>query len=79
MKHRFLMQYILHPRTTGAIFPSSKKLACKMIESIDFNNCECIVEFGPGTGAFTEELLKRPKNILDLFWCRRPESNRYGV
>lgn len=59
MKHRFLMQYILHPRTTGAIFPSSKKLACKMIESIDFNNCECIVEFGPGTGAFTEELLKR--------------------
>ncbi|GAA0777470.1 rRNA adenine N-6-methyltransferase family protein [Clostridium subterminale] len=59
MKNRFLIQYILHPRTTGAILPSSKKLACKMIGNIDFNKCGCIVEFGPGTGIFTEEILKR--------------------
>lgn len=59
MNNKFLMQYILKPRTTGAILPSSKKLAYKMIESIDFNKCNCIVEFGPGTGVFTEELLKR--------------------
>ncbi|MGG7178363.1 class I SAM-dependent methyltransferase [Clostridium paraputrificum] len=59
MSKRFLRQYILHPRTTGAILPSSKRLACKMIGNIDFNKCNCIVEFGPGTGVFTEEILKR--------------------
>ncbi|WP_346847156.1 rRNA adenine N-6-methyltransferase family protein [uncultured Clostridium sp.] len=59
MKNRFVIQYILHPRTTGVILLSSKKLACKMIRNIDFNKCSCIVEFGPGTGIFTEEILKR--------------------
>lgn len=59
MNTRFLMQYVLHPRTIGAVFPSSKKLSYKMIENINFNNCNCIVEFGPGTGVFTEEILKK--------------------
>ncbi|EES49342.1 methyltransferase [Clostridium botulinum] len=59
MNARFLMQYFTHPRTTGAIMPSSKKLSYKMIENINFNKCNCIVEFGPGTGVFTEEILKR--------------------
>lgn len=71
MNTRFLMQYILHPRTTGAIMPSSKKLSYKMIKNIDFNNCNCIVEFGPGTGIFTEEILrKRNSNtIIMLIEC----------
>lgn len=59
MNTRFLMQYIIHPRTTGAILPSSKKLSYKMIKNINFNKCNCIIEFGPGTGVFTEEILKR--------------------
>ena len=55
----FLKNYTKYPRIIGAICPSSKALAKKMIEKIDFENAECIVEYGPGTGVFTEELIKR--------------------
>ena len=59
MNIKFLIQYIMHPRITGAILPSSKRLSRKMIKEINFDNCNCIIELGPGTGVFTEELLKR--------------------
>lgn len=57
----FLLQYITKPRTTGAIVPSSKYLAEKMINKIDFDNAQYIVEYGPGTGVFTNEIIKRKK------------------
>lgn len=65
----FILQYIKKPRTTGAILPSSKYLAKKMVEDIDFENSRCIIEYGPGTGIFTESLLKNRKEdtIIMLF------------
>lgn len=57
----FLKNYIKYPRIIGAICPSSKALAKKMIEKIDFENAKCIVEYGPGTGVFTEELIRKKK------------------
>lgn len=32
-----------------------------MMEPIDFNECKCIVEYGPGTGVFTDEVVKRKR------------------
>ena len=65
---RFLGQYVRHPITVGAIAPSGKGLTQKMMEPIDFENAACIVEYGPGTGAFTAELYarKRPETRLIL-------------
>ena len=57
----FLHEFIKHPKHTGAIAPSSKILAKKMVDVIDFNRAKCIVELGPGTGAFTKEIMKRKK------------------
>ena len=38
-----------------------------MLEPINFSNAKCIVEFGPGTGSITKELLnKMPKDALLL-------------
>lgn len=45
----FIKQYITKPRNVGAILPSSKYLANKMIENIDFETANYIVEYGPGT------------------------------
>lgn len=59
---KFLKQYVKNPKTIGAIAPSSNKLAKMMMMPIDFENAKCIVEFGPGTGVFTEEILRRRKN-----------------
>ncbi|QDQ02011.1 methyltransferase domain-containing protein [Lysinibacillus fusiformis] len=55
----FLNEFIKHPKNTGAISPSSKILAKKMVESINCEEAQCIVELGPGTGSFTKEIMKR--------------------
>ena len=57
----FIKQYIKNPKTVGAVAPSSEKLAYKMVEDINFINATCIVEFGPGTGVFTEKILDKKK------------------
>ncbi|MGL4847630.1 MAG: class I SAM-dependent methyltransferase [Clostridium sp.] len=57
----FILEYIKNPRSVGAIAPSSKYLAEKMISDINFKEAKCIIEYGPGTGIFTEKLLSRVK------------------
>lgn len=58
----FIKQYIKNPKTVGAVAPSSEKLAYKMVEDINFLNATCIVEYGPGTGVFTEKILDKKKD-----------------
>jgi phospholipid N-methyltransferase len=55
----FLRQFVRSPRTVGAILPSSVALAQAMLAPIDFNSARVIVEFGPGTGAFTRVIAER--------------------
>lgn len=57
----FINEFIKHPRNTGALTPSSEELAMNMIESINFAHSKTIVELGPGTGAFTEKLVRQKK------------------
>ncbi|GAA0071070.1 rRNA adenine N-6-methyltransferase family protein [Clostridium sardiniense] len=57
----FLLEYIKNPSLVGAIAPSSKFLANKMIDNINFEKAKCIIEYGPGTGVFTEKILSRVK------------------
>jgi len=66
---KFLVQYMSKPRTTGAVLPSSKYLAKKMVKNMDFANANCIVEYGAGTGVFTGYLVdqKKPETILIVF------------
>ncbi len=54
-----MMQYLLNPRTVGAITPSSKYLANMMIERLDLKKAKYIVEYGSGTGVFTDKLIKK--------------------
>jgi len=58
---KFIAQYVIAPRTVGAILPSSGRLAEKIADKIHFESASCIVEYGPGTGAFTAEILARRK------------------
>ncbi|WP_155590469.1 class I SAM-dependent methyltransferase [Lysinibacillus cavernae] len=62
----FLTEFIKHPKTIGAISPSSKKLAHKMVQPICFESAQCIVELGPGMGSFTNELVKRKQEATLL-------------
>ena len=55
----FLQQFVRSPRTVGAVLPSSAALAQAMLAPIDFKTARTIVEFGPGTGAFTRAITSR--------------------
>jgi phospholipid N-methyltransferase len=65
----FMSQYIKNPNSIGSILPSSKYLAEKMVEKIDFDKAKYIVEYGPGTGVITEYLIKNRKRdtLIMLF------------
>ena len=61
-------EFLKHPRRIGAIAPSGKHLSAKMMTPIDFTSAKVIVEYGPGTGSFTKELVtrRRPNTTLIL-------------
>lgn len=68
-KINFFREFLKERRTVGAISPSSKFLGKKMISTIDFTKAKIVVEYGPGTGIFTKEILKRmnPNATLLVF------------
>jgi phosphatidylethanolamine/phosphatidyl-N-methylethanolamine N-methyltransferase len=45
-----------HPQDIGALWPSSRFLAKAMLEGIALQSGDVLVEYGPGTGPFTEYL-----------------------
>jgi len=55
----FLGQYFRDPRGIGAVAPSWPALARAMVDAVDLANARAIVEYGPGTGVFTAELIAR--------------------
>lgn len=55
---RFLSAFLRHPIATGAIAPSSRRLAREMVSWVDWDRVKVCVEFGPGTGAFTPGILE---------------------
>jgi phosphatidylethanolamine/phosphatidyl-N-methylethanolamine N-methyltransferase len=63
----FLKQYLRNPFGTGGVAPSGRQLAKLMVAQIAPQPSEVIVELGPGTGAFTRELLAQgvePANLI---------------
>jgi phosphatidylethanolamine/phosphatidyl-N-methylethanolamine N-methyltransferase len=57
----FLKEFISKPVTTGAVAPSSPFLAQMMVDGLDLASVEAVLEYGPGTGAFTGHILREMK------------------
>lgn len=55
----FLEEFFRNPATVGSLIPSSRELTDKVMEPINFATASCIVEYGPGTGVFTDVLMQR--------------------
>ena len=69
----FIARFATEGTKVGALFPSSRALAEMMLEGIEFKDGDIIVEYGPGTGAFTELILERlPKGARYLGIERDP-------
>lgn len=52
----FLAQFVRHPIRTGAVAPSSRFLAARMIDDMRLGEARTVVELGPGTGSFTRAI-----------------------
>jgi phospholipid N-methyltransferase len=66
---RFLSEFLKKPGSVGAVAPSSRSLARKMVEWIDWPNVRTVIEYGPGTGAFTGPIcdcLHAPGRLLAI-------------
>lgn len=66
-KGRFLRTFFKERKQVGALAPSSRFLVKKMCDKIDFEKATTIVELGPGTGVFTDEILKRASKDCKIF------------
>ncbi|MEA3196220.1 MAG: hypothetical protein QOF32_272 [Gammaproteobacteria bacterium] len=55
----FARNFFRHPRMLGSIVPSSRFLIKQLLEPIDWTQARVIVEYGPGVGSITAEILRR--------------------
>jgi len=55
----FLGRFLRSPRTVGAIAPSSRQLASRMVGGLDLGVGVRMAELGPGTGSFTAVIASR--------------------
>jgi phospholipid N-methyltransferase len=70
----FLREFIRKPIATGAIAPSSPELARLMTEEASLDGASVIVEFGPGTGPITRELIAQKPDDSKLIAIERNEE-----
>ena len=55
----FFRNFFRHPRMLGSIIPSSRFLIKQLLAPIDWDKASVIVEYGPGVGGITAEILRR--------------------
>ncbi|MFM1655268.1 class I SAM-dependent methyltransferase [Brevibacillus sp. B_LB10_24] len=65
----FLRRFFSNPTRVGSVAPSSKFLCRLMMKNVPWVSAKTIVELGPGTGVFTEAILR----------LKRPETNFFVV
>lgn len=55
----FARNFLKHPKMLGSFIPSSRFLIEEVLEPVDWNRARVVVEYGPGVGSFTAEILRR--------------------
>ena len=55
----FARNFLKHPMMLGSVVPSSRFLINEVLGRIDWSRARVIVEYGPGVGNFTAEILRR--------------------
>lgn len=62
----FAGNFVLHPHMLGSVIPSSRFLVNQVLDPIDWQRARVIVEYGPGVGTFTSEILRRMRTDAQL-------------
>ena len=62
----FAREFLKHPTLLGSVVPSSQFLVRRLLRQVDWPAIRVLVEYGPGVGSFTAEILKRLPPDADL-------------
>ena len=54
----FLRGFLKNPVMVGSIIPSSDTLVAHMLSRVDWKTCKLFVEYGPGVGTFSQQILR---------------------
>ena len=60
-------EFLRTPRDIGTVSPSSRSLVAAMVDWIEWDRVEVAVEYGPGKGAITGEILQRLRRTATFF------------
>ena len=65
----FARNFFKNPRMLGSLIPSSRFLVKQLLRNVDWENARVIVEYGPGVGTISGDVLKRmrPDATLVVF------------
>ena len=55
----FFRQFVKHPGMIGSVIPSSPMLVNRILDQVDWRSTRVFVEYGPGVGTFTRQILDR--------------------
>ncbi|HUF18447.1 MAG TPA: rRNA adenine N-6-methyltransferase family protein [Thermoanaerobaculia bacterium] len=55
----FARNFFKHPRMLGSLIPSSRFLIDELLAQVNWSGARVVVEYGPGVGSFTTEILRR--------------------
>ena len=55
----FALNFVRHPYMLGSLVPSSRFLVDDLMARVDWEKATTLVEYGPGVGTITQEVLKR--------------------
>ena len=69
-----LGEFVRKPMSVGAVAPSSRRLAGLITDVAELGRASTVVEFGPGTGAFTEVILRKIQPGATFFAIEANES-----
>jgi phospholipid N-methyltransferase len=58
----FSRNFIKHPKMLGSLIPSSRFLVNKVLSEVDWARARVFLEYGPGVGTFTTEILRRMRS-----------------
>lgn len=55
----FALNFLKHPWMLGSVIPSSPFLVRKVLAHIHWPSAQTVIEYGPGVGTFTREILRK--------------------
>jgi phospholipid N-methyltransferase len=55
----FGRNFLKHPKMLGSLIPSSRFLVNHLLAEVDWTRARVFLEYGPGVGTFTTEILRR--------------------